>query len=322
MNTRTILTLSLGLFLVAAPVYAQGAGGGSSKGMVGNALKQAMNTNGTSGPGGIQKSFMNNLQGNLQNKLGKKRGGKAYSNLQNSALSSTDATKLLNGQATKSQLKKWFGTSRGQVDEVKKSVDGAVSQKNKDGFFGMLNSIMTKDYGVDASGDFASQACGAKMTITPEQLKKLTGGNSSVKVITSIFGFGSKDDSKFMQKILNSLQSSGMGSHPMMSSLGMGGGKKGGKRDYDKDDFPKLTEGMSGFGMDEQTGGLAGGLPCDFEMPPCPFFDGSFKDLLEKCGKKDDGSTEPDDDKKGKKGKKGKKKDKDDDSGEDDSSDK
>ena len=268
---------------------------------------------GTSGPGNIQQSFMSNLKKNLQQQAGPKAGGKLYNNLQNSALSSKDATNLINGNVTNSQMKKWFGASRKYTDDIEKSIDGAVEQKNKDGFFGMLNLTMTKDYGVDPSGDFASQACGAKDGIDADSLKKLAGGNTSVKTISSIFGFKSKGDSKFMQQILNSLLGSGMGKHPMMKSLGMGGSKKGSKSSgFDMSKFPKLSEGMPGFGMDEKTGGLAGGLPCDFELPPCPFFEGSFKDLLKKCGKKGDGSTEPDDESDDKKPAKKDKKDKDD----------
>ncbi len=310
MNKRTIYSLSLAILLVGSPVFAQGAGG-SSKGKGGQALKDLLSKQGTSGPGNIQQSFMQNLQKNLKQQAGPKTGGKLFNNLQNSALSSKDATKLINGNVTKSQMKNWFGASRKYTDDIEKSIDGAVEQKNKDGFFGMLNATMTKDYGVDPSGDFAAQACGAKGGIDMASLKKLTSGNTSVKSISSIFGFKSKGDSKFMQKILNSLLGSGMGKHPMMKSLGMAGGgqsgKKGGKSGFDMSKFPKLSKGMPGFGMDEKTGGLAGGLPCDFELPPCPFFEGSFKDLLKKCGKKGDGSAEPDDTKPAKKDKKDKK---------------
>ena len=91
---RTLLTLSLGLVLAAAPAFAQGAGG-SSTGAIGKALKDALNKNMTAGPGAIQESFFDNLKGGLCDKLGDKQGDKLYSKFQRQNLSKGDVSKLM-----------------------------------------------------------------------------------------------------------------------------------------------------------------------------------------------------------------------------------
>ena len=272
---RTIFSISLALLLVSAPAFAQGAGG-SAPGAAGQALKNSLGKNTTAGPGAIQKDFLSNLKGGLSDKLGKKAGGKLFDNLQNESLSSNDVQKLMNGNTTKSQMKNWFGANNRQIDKVEKSVDGAVDQKNRSGFFGILIIVMVGDFGVDPSADFASQCAGAKNELDADMFKKLCAGNVSTSTIKDAFGLDSKSDCKFMQQILNSMQSSPFAQHPMMQSMGMGSGGK-----YDKKKFPSLDEGMPGFDMEKE--GLAGGLECDFELPPCPFLSGSFEDLLKKC---------------------------------------
>jgi len=298
---RTLLSLSLGLVLCTAPVLAQGAGQ-STPGAAGQALKQALGKNITSGAGSIQQSFFDNLKGNLGTNLGTKQGDKAFDKFQRQNLSTNDVEKLINGGASKSEVKKWFGTSRPQTDKVRKSLDDAVEQKNKDGFFGILIIVMVGDFGMDPTADFCKQAGGTKETISKEQLEKLLKSNVSTKSVGEIFGLDSKEDCKFMQEILNAMKSGPFVQHPMMKSMGMGTAGK-----YDKADFPKLEKGMPGANLDKDA--TPGGFVCDFDLPPCPFFSGSFKDMLKKCGAgKDDKSSDEETPKPEKKGKQAKKK--------------
>ncbi|MHC4938748.1 MAG: hypothetical protein ACYTHK_07255 [Planctomycetota bacterium] len=269
-------TTLLALLLFSIPALAQGAGG-SSQGAVGQALKSALKQNTTAGPGAIQQSFFDSLQKSLNDKFGKKTASKLMNNMQGKSLSKNDVQKFMNGLATKSQVKDWFGASRKQMGKLEQSVDDAVAEKNRNGFFGIMIIVMVVDFGMDPSADFCSQACGAKEELDEEAFKKLCSGNVSTNNIKDAFGFGSKDDCKFMQEILNAMQSSPFAQHPMMQSMGMG---KGGK--FDPSKFPSLGEGMPGFGME---GFEAGGMACDFELPPCPFLDGSFEDMMKKCEK-------------------------------------
>jgi hypothetical protein len=301
----------LGLALTSSPAVAQGGAGGSSQGKIAASLQASLAKKTTAGPGAVQSSFFGGLSGQLTSGFGKKTSAKMMTSLRSQSLVSKDVTKLMNGGATKSQLKKWFGASRSQVGKVDKALDGAVDEKNRNGFFGMLMSIMSKDFGIDPTSDFASQCGSAKEEIDKDMFKKLCSGDVSTKTIEEAFGLKAKDDCKFMQEILNSLKSSPMTQHPMMSSLGMG--KSGGS--LDKSKFPKLTKGMAGFCGSKE--GDAGGFACDFKLPPCPFFEGSFSDLLKGCktGKDEEGDDEDPDDKTPKpdkpKAKPGKKKGKD-----------
>lgn len=283
MRTRLYLSLSVALALVlgAAPVLAQGAGQ-SAPGAAGKALKAALTKNITSGAGSIQQSFFDNLKGNLGKNLGSKAGDKAFDEFQRQNLTKNDVQKLMNGNTTTSEAKKWFGTSRKQVGKVEKSIDEAVEQKDKDCFFGILIVVMVGDFGMDPTADFCKQAAGAKETISKEEFDKLANSNVSTKSVGAIFGFGSKDDCKFMQEILNAMLSSCFVQHPMMKSMGMD--KEG---EYSKEDFPPLEKGMPGADMDKDA--IPGGMPCDLELPPCPFMPGKFEDMLKKCGEGEDG---------------------------------
>ena len=284
---KTTLSLLLFLALLASDALAQGGAGGSTQGAVGKALRDALKNQTVSGPGAIQDSFMKQLSGGLSDKLGQKTGGKMMNTLQNQSLSSTDVQKLMNGGATKSQLQDWFGASRKQLPKVEGAVDGAVDAKNRSGFFGILIIVMVGDFGVDPTSDFASQCGGAKDEMSPEDFAKLRAGNVSTSTIGDAFGLESKQDCEFMQEILNAMKNCPFVQHPMLSSMGMG--QKG---KFDPSKFPALSEGNPGFGMDPTQG--AGGMPCDFELPPCPFMAGSFDDHMKSCKKKAaEGSPKP-----------------------------
>jgi hypothetical protein len=141
-------------------------------------------------------------------------------------------------------------------------------------FFGIMIFIMVVDFDLDPTSEFCSQACGARDEVSDENFEKLLKGNVSVKVIMIVFGFESKDDGKFMQEIMNGMQQSPFGSHPMAQSMGMGG--SGG---FDPSKFPTMGEGMPGFGGEFQ-GGMAGGMPFDQKMPPCPYYGANLEELL------------------------------------------
>ena len=290
---RTILSLSLALLLLAVPTFAQGAGQGSS-GAVGKALKDTLKKGLTSSAGNIQQSFFDNLKNNLDKNAGTQQGQKLYSKLQRQNLSSKDVQKLMNGGTTTSEVKKWFGASRKQLPKVEKSIDQAVDQKNKDGFFGILIIVMVGDFGLDPSAEFCQQAGGARETISKEEFEKLVKSNVSTNSISDVFGFESKDDCKFMQEILNAMQSSCFCQHPMLESMGMGQPGK-----FDPSKFPPLEKGMPGADMPEDA--MPGGMPCDSELPPCGFMGESFKEMLKKCG---EGEPKPEKPKKKKKGEK------------------
>lgn len=270
-------SLVLGLVLAASPAFAQGGAGGagSSTGAIGQALKKSLANQTMAGPGAIQGSFFKGLQSKLTKNLGAKTGTKMMSNLKSQSLSASTVTQMMNGTVTKSQMKKWFGANRSQVSQVSQSISGAVSQKNRNGYFGMLMKVMTKDFGVDPTSDFAAHAASAKQVITKSMFGKLRTGTVSTKTVQKAFSFKSKHDAKFMQKILNGLKSSPYPQHPMMKSLGMGQSGK-----YNAAKFPKLNKSNPGAGMKPSQG--AGGFACNFKLPPCPFFSGSFSKLMAK----------------------------------------
>ncbi|MEM8884008.1 MAG: hypothetical protein AAGD14_08070 [Planctomycetota bacterium] len=271
---RTISLFSLVLAFWAGPALAQGALG-RPVGKAGQALRDALTRNLNAGPGAIQKDFFGNLEEQLVKQLGSKKGAKYFANLQKQTISTNDVQKLMNGQATRSQMADWFSASRPSLSKLEQAVDDTVAQKNRDGFFGILIIVMVQDFGMDPTADFCAQVGGAKEELDEKMLKKLVTGNVSTSTIEKAFGLESKQDCKFMQEILNAVQSSPFVQHPMMTSLGMGGGK------FVKSAFPTLEPGMPGAGMDEEKG--AGGMPCDFDLPPCPFMPESFSETMKSC---------------------------------------
>jgi len=256
------LAIILSTAFLAASASAQGAGGGGKQTIAEQIKKESM-----AGAGYVQKDFLGGLGSKLTDAFGKTKGEKYLETLsENPDVSPEDLLDLMNGEVTESEIQKMFGAPKSDSDRLEKCVKDEVKEKNKCVFFGIVVVIAVCDFGVDPTADFAKQICGSREEITDEEMQKLQLKNFSKKTIEECFGFKGEEDQDFMQQILNALGSSPFLSHPLAKSLGMAG-----KKAFSRDDFPKLGEGMPGFGGEFESG-EAGGCPFPKDLPPCPFF--------------------------------------------------
>lgn len=215
--------------------------------------------------GFVASEFLKDLEKQLTDQFGKERAAEMMKAFAAAKLKPRDSLGLLNGKATKSDLKAWFKIKDRELEGCQKSLEHAVDEKDKNLFFGLMFQVMTGDFDVDPTGEFCKQACGAKDEMKKATWEKLKQGNRSKRTLTEGFGFSNKDDLKFLQDIINRVMESPMLNHPMCESMGLGNA-----RQFSKDDFPEMGQGMAGFG--EHQDGRAGGQPFPADMPPCPFF--------------------------------------------------
>jgi len=269
---RTMLTTLLALAFAGSVALAQGSGAPSERGK----LTQQLRDNMISGAGNVQNDFTNNLGRNLEEQFGLKRSGEMMTSLKGQDLSANDSLKLLNGDLTKSQLQDLLGASRGEMEGVEKAVEDTVDDKDRKLFIGIIIVILVTDHDIDPSSEFCQQVCGARDEMSAENFEKLKKGSRSKSTLKDCFGFSDKGDLSLMQDAMNGAMSSPMMNHPMCKSLGMGDQAK-----FDPSQFPKLEEGMPGFGGFGD--GTAGGLPFDSELPPCPFAGPDFDEALDKA---------------------------------------
>ncbi|MGH7162614.1 MAG: hypothetical protein ACREID_03950 [Planctomycetota bacterium] len=274
---RTTLTSILGAALLAGVALGQGAGG-NDRGIVGDAIHDQLRKDSLAGPGFVQNDFLSGLAENLQSQFGEERGQELYDNLKDEQLGAGDLVELMNGDATKSELQDYFDCGQSDLPRLEAAVEETVEDKDRKICFGVIVFIMVIDLDCDPKGDFCQQIAGAQEEISDENFEKLCKGNVSTKVLGECFGLESKDDMKFMQEVLNALMSSAFVQHPLAKSLGMG--KEG---QYDRSQFPKLGEGMPGFGG-EYDSGTAGGFPFDKGMPPCPYMGDNMDSLFPDAG--------------------------------------
>ena len=244
----------------AKPTIAEQLRGSSGSQTIAQQLRQG----GTAGPGYMQQDFLNGLGGSLQEQFGDRRGQQMLQTLQGQGLSSDDMLKLMNGQATTSQLGTMFGAGRGELDGVRSALDAAVGRKNQKMFFGILIVIVVIDC-EKTDGEFLKQMCNGMEAMDPAVFEKLMRGDVSTSTIQQGFGFADKSMCKEMQDCLNAMRESPLVNHPMAQSMGMGDQSR-----FDKAEFPKAGEGMPGYDT-HFAGGMAGGMPFDTGMPPMPF---------------------------------------------------
>ncbi len=272
---KTITTL-LAVVCVAGVAYAQGAGSGSGK----KTIAQQLREEATAGAGYIQQDFINNVGEGLTEAFGSKRSNQMMETLTGQGLSQKDTLDLLNGKTTRSGLQDMFGASRAELSDLEKILGNSVDNKNRKMFFGVMVVVMVIDFDVDPDSDFCKQACGARDEMDSDAFAKMLKGSVSTNTIKDGFGFGDKADCKFMQQILNQMMQSMFFQHPMAESMGMNRGKPLSPKDMSQ--FGQLSEGMAGFPGEGNTfgEGMAGGMPFDVKMPPCPFAGGNFESLF------------------------------------------
>jgi hypothetical protein len=267
---RIAFSFLLCALLTGGVAFAQGAGGVTNKKTIAQQITDAA----TAGPGYMQQDFLTGLKGNLKDQLGEKRADEMWKEFQGQELTEKDILELMNGDATKSDLKDFFGASSGELEKLQKALEEAVDDKNQGMFFGIVIFIMIVDFDVDPSSDFFSQVCKSKDEMSKDDFEKLMAGNVSTKTCGSAFGFENKDDQKFMQQILNGANQSPCMNHPMGESMGIGDPGK-----MDKDQFPMMAEGGPGSGTEFQDG-MSGGFPFDQDMPACPFMGGNMDGIF------------------------------------------
>ena len=285
-NTTGIATLLAAVMVLGVVALAQGAGAGAGKETIAKTLIEEA----TAGPGYIQEDFVNSVGTGLTEQFGEKRADQMLESLGNRDLSEKDVLRLMNGTTTKSGLQDMFGASRSELSRLEKVLDGAVDDKNRKMFVGVMVVVMVVEFDVDPGSDFCKQACGARDEMDSDSFQKMLKGNVSSSTIQDAFGMSDKGDCKFMQEILNQMMQSMFFQHPMAQSMGMNRGKPLSKEDMSQ--FGELSEGMAGFpGADSPFAeGTAGGMPFDMEMPPCPFAAGNFKSMFgETEGEGEDG---------------------------------
>ena len=292
-NTTRIATLLAAVMVLGGLALAQGAGAGAGK----ETIAQKMIKEATAGPGYIQQDFVNSVGTGLTEQFGEKRADQMLETLGGQNLSDKDALGLMNGTTTKSGMQDMFGASRSELSRLERVLEGAVDDKNRKMFVGVMVVVMVVEFDVDPGSDFCKQACGARDEMDSDSFQKMLKGNVSSSTIQDAFGMSDKGDCKFMQEILNQMMQSMFFQHPMAQSMGMNRGKPLSKEDMSQ--FGDLSEGMAGFpgGDSPFAEGMAGGMPFDMEMPPCPFAGGNFKSMFgEKEG--DGGGDKPAEEKK------------------------
>ncbi|MHC4549457.1 MAG: hypothetical protein ACYTEZ_11845 [Planctomycetota bacterium] len=233
---------------------------------------------GTAGPGYIQQHFVDDLAQRTADAFGRRRGERMLRQLRESGLDPEEVTRLMAGALTKGRLREGFGARSNEVKRVEEALDHAIVDKDKRFFFGILILTMVGDLKMDPTGQFCRQVAATCGAIDEKQVARLFAGNVSRKTIAEIFAFTHRADQTEMQDILNRTWDSPYFHHPMARSI-QRRGKKGRKR-YDPSLFPKLREGMPGFGG-EFAKGMAGGLPFDPKTPPCAFFGKNLEEFFD-----------------------------------------
>ena len=273
---RKTFTTLLAVMCVAGFAYGQGAGAGAGK----KTIAQQLREEATAGAGYIQQDFLNSFGEGLTESFGEQRAKQMMETLKSQGLSDKDTLDLLNGKTTRSGLQDMFGASRGELSRLEEVLGKSVDGKNRKMFFGVMVVVMVIDFDVDPDSDFCRQACGARDEMDSEAFDKMLKGSVSTNTIKDGFGFGDKDDCKFMQQILNQMMQSMFFQHPMAQSMGMNRGKPLSAKDLEQ--FGELGKGMAGFPGEGNTfgEGMAGGMPFDMTMPPCPFAGGNFESLF------------------------------------------
>ena len=260
------------ILLLAATVWAQARGN--------RPVAERVRLRGTAGAGHIQKEFLGALSSEFWDEFGKSRAEEIFDRLQRRGMTANDVQRLMNGLLTKSELRKRFGAKRNEVERMERIIDGAVTDKDRKLFFGILIATMIEKHEEDPSGEFCKQVAATCSAIDEKQARELLKGAVSKNMIKEIFKFRHKADLKLMQRILNSTWDSAYVGYPMAQSLARRGGRrKGGRSRYDASAFPKLERGMPGFGG-EFARGTAGGFPFDSALPACPYFGEDLEELF------------------------------------------
>jgi len=245
------------------------------QGQQSNALARELREKGVAGPGFVQESFLGGLKTRLEERFGEKRGGSMFDGFvrRGARMKRDDVRRLLNGQATKSQMRAWFG--KRNLSGVRAVVDGVVLDKDMRLFFGILLFEMIDGFGLDPSAEFCRQVNHARDEMTEKDFRRILVGGITENLVERAFGFTDGEDQKFMKKILRSTRGSRYFTHPLCDSMPIGS-----TRGFEPRRFPAIRKGK---GKKEQgyEDGLAGGLPFDNALPFVPFYGRNIEQIYE-----------------------------------------
>jgi len=266
---RRIMIATAAVAVLGTSVLAQGA---QDQQTIAQQMRDQLNV----GPAFAQQDFLGNPKKKLTESFGEKRGKELFGNLQKSGggLDASEVTDLMNGKATTSGLQDLFRCHRSETEGVEQALQGAVGEKNRDLFFGMMIQKMTGgEHAMDPNSEEFKHICGCRDSMDDEDFEKLRRGSVSTKTISEAFDVSDKDLRKLLQRILNALREMEAVDHPMCASLGMGDTNR-----FSPDRMPPMRQGMPGSGP-QFANGMAGGMPFDAQMPPLPFMGGNLQGM-------------------------------------------
>jgi hypothetical protein len=230
----------------------------------------------TAGPGYLQARFFTRLEDGFSDEFTERRADQMFRVLRRREPGAAEVVRLMNGHATTSGMERMFGMRRREVDRARRVLDATVEAKDRRLFFGVLAFVMIGEFDIDPTSPFLKQVLGARDELDSDEFRALRIGRRSKRSMREYFGLRSREDQKFMIKVLDRVRDSFYLNHPLCESLGLGSA-----REYDAALFPKLAEGMPGSEK-EYGEGKAAGLPFDRELPPLPFAGKRVDELLEK----------------------------------------
>lgn len=229
----------------------------------------------TAGPGYLQSRFFARLEDGFDEEFTEPRTAQMFRVLRGRGLKAREIVRLMNGHATRSGLQRMFGMRRRELSRARRVIDATVDRKNRRLFFGVLAIVMIGEFDVDPTSPFLKQVLGARDELDDDEFRSLRVGTRSTRSMREYFDLRSREDQKFMLRVLDRVRDSFYMNHPLCESLGLGSA-----RDYDAAEFPKLADGMPGSEA-TYAEGKAAGLPFDRDLPPLPFVGERVDELLE-----------------------------------------
>ncbi len=227
----------------------------------------------TAGPGYVQRSFVETINGDLDENLGKR----ARKRLRRTRrLTAKEMVTLMNTRRAgeiKKLLRDGFGIRKADFGAGMRALRAAIEQKDRRVFFGVLARVLLAR-GLSSSGQFFEQVMAAQDEINTGQFKNLRhGSNRTRTLMEACFRFKDPKDQKDMLGFLDETRKSFLFGHPLAESIGIRP-----TDDYDPKRFPELKDGMPGTEKGFANG-EAGGHRFDRKLPALPFRGDNVKEL-------------------------------------------